>query len=667
MIKMARIIKLWPILILWLALEFIILGPYSYMEYYAMMGWHIPRLMGNLDARWMPLLVTGLDQWLNYSYFGWNELLARILPAWLVYQIDVLTQITVGVVGTYLLCRKNIGAPIYSAGIAAAFHGVLLTEGLLYNAPLAYLPAMILIYNYMAQADKILNWVGFLAIGAGFGFIVQTWDLPFAIAAIVITDWALSPSLSFKRIAQAALFTLAALLADAPQIYALVNQVSETQRAELTLPSSILSGLIEYAGAFWNKAFWEFEKTKWVLWLLIGLGLFSKSLRYEPFRKALRVLGAFLCLNLASALTWCVLSQYSTMIQSLHLPRVYFYIPFFLVLPAALSLPVLNDLLARKIDRQRAQNLTVALLSGFIILQSLSLKRAHFFLWLEQGNYANRLNDPRLKDLARHSPDHLFRVITLREDPYLLPQYASAYGLESLDGSVHIGFRRFSEFWPSLFKNETESSAGPKGEMMHFRSRSALVDFNNYYRLQLLQLTNVRYIIAHSKINDPLVHPLLAAVPDLTAGKGILEKIKRNLSNQSDIQIYELPNPWPRFFLANRVKIFSDKQNLLNALKEEPLENKTAFLNEQEIGGGSKFADLGFTQESLEILEYREDSITLAMKTNGPAVLVGTNSYSAGWKAEIDGKKASIFPAFHAFWGLHVPAGDHKINFKYQP
>lgn len=663
---MPRFIKLWPILILWLTLEFIILGPYSYMEYYAMMGWHIPRLMGNLDSRWMPVLVTGLDQWLNYSYFGWNELLAHILPAWLVYQIDILTQITVGVVGTYILCRKNIGAPIYSAAIASAFHGLLLTDGVLYNAPLAYLPAMILIYTYMAQANKISNLVGFLVIGAGFGFIVQTWDLPFAIAAVVIGHWALSPSLSLKRIVQAALFTLSALLADAPQLYALINQISETQRVELTLPSSILSGLIEYAVAFWNKAFWEFDKTKWVLWLLIGLGLFSKGLQYEPFRKALRVLGAFLCLNLASALAWCVLSQYSTMVQSLHLPRVYFYIPFFLVLPAALSLPVLNDLLARKIDRQRAQNITVALVGGFIILQSFSLKKAHFFLWLEQGNYANRLDDPRLKDLARHSPGQPFRVMTLREDPYLLPQYASAYGLESLDGSVHIGFRRFSEFWPLLFKNEKEGSVGPKGEMMHFRAQSALLNFDNHYRLQLLQLANVRYIITHSKINDPLIRPLFP-IPDPTPGRGIIEKIKANLSKKTDIQIYELPDSWPRFFLANRVKIFSDKKNLLEALKEEQLADKTAFLNEQEIGDGSKFTDLGFTQESLEILEYREDSIVLAVKTNGPAVLVGTNSYSAGWKAEIDGEKAAIFPAFHAFWGLYIPAGDHKINFKYQP
>ena len=37
------------------------------------------------------------------------------------------------------------------------------------------------------------------------------------------------------------------------------------------------------------------------------------------------------------------------------------------------------------------------------------------------------------------------------------------------------------------------------------------------------------------------------------------------------------------------------------------------------------------------------------------------------WKVEIDGVRAKIFPAYHALWGVRVPAKAKSIVFRYEP
>ncbi|HEY2933492.1 MAG TPA: YfhO family protein [Acidobacteriota bacterium] len=55
------------------------------------------------------------------------------------------------------------------------------------------------------------------------------------------------------------------------------------------------------------------------------------------------------------------------------------------------------------------------------------------------------------------------------------------------------------------------------------------------------------------------------------------------------------------------------------------------------------------------------------VEVSAPAVFVEFERYYAGWRAYLDGRVAPLFPADYLFRGVYVPAGRHKLEFKYQP
>jgi hypothetical protein len=67
----------------------------------------------------------------------------------------------------------------------------------------------------------------------------------------------------------------------------------------------------------------------------------------------------------------------------------------------------------------------------------------------------------------------------------------------------------------------------------------------------------------------------------------------------------------------------------------------------------------------VEMLSYRNKEVFL--KATGPGVLVLSDSWYPGWKAEVDGEAAEILRADLLFRGVRLGPGEHTVRFSYQP
>ena len=109
-------------------------------------------------------------------------------------------------------------------------------------------------------------------------------------------------------------------------------------------------------------------------------------------------------------------------------------------------------------------------------------------------------------------------------------------------------------------------------------------------------------------------------------------------------KLYQNKKVLPRVFLADQPYYIKDFAALLTRLKD-------------------KIEPSGLA----EVTSYDLNRITVKTFAAAQKYLILTDTFYPGWEAYIDGQKAEIYPAFAVFRGLIMPAGEHSIEFIYQP
>ena len=64
---------------------------------------------------------------------------------------------------------------------------------------------------------------------------------------------------------------------------------------------------------------------------------------------------------------------------------------------------------------------------------------------------------------------------------------------------------------------------------------------------------------------------------------------------------------------------------------------------------------------------YEPERVTVRARADGPAVLVLTDTWFPGWEATVDGKRAEVLEVDHALRGIALPAGEHRVELRFEP
>ena len=122
-------------------------------------------------------------------------------------------------------------------------------------------------------------------------------------------------------------------------------------------------------------------------------------------------------------------------------------------------------------------------------------------------------------------------------------------------------------------------------------------------------------------------------------------------------------NAW---FIYELVPVFNanDEIMALNTLdlKHKAVFNKSKFEN---------IKDLNFRTDStasIKLVEYKPNHLTYSSNNTNPGIAVFSEMYYPhGWNAYIDGNLKEHFEVNYVLRALEVPAGNHKIEFKFEP
>ncbi|HEX6085527.1 MAG TPA: YfhO family protein [Thermoanaerobaculia bacterium] len=272
----------------------------------------------------------------------------------------------------------------------------------------------------------------------------------------------------------------------------------------------------------------------------------------------------------------------------------------------------MSMLAAIAVDRIPKRGFAIALLA--LVLVERVNEDGDFYPALEK-----RVFYPRVPLLAAIPKDARFTGA----GSALIPNNAALYGLEDARGYQAMTFRRLYETYP-----------------LWSRYQRAWFNAVDDLSRPFLSFLNVRYALAHVNVPVPADWAIRAV--------------------DRDTRLLENTRAQPRAFVPQRIRYV--RADAMNEMQDATDFASTAWIETDAYEPHDAPNGPGRVTLRRKGLEYELDA---TMQRAGWIVVAET--HWPGWRAYVDGKAVRPHYANHAFLGVHVPAGTHRVRLVYLP
>ena len=219
---------------------------------------------------------------------------------------------------------------------------------------------------------------------------------------------------------------------------------------------------------------------------------------------------------------------------------------------------------------------------------------------------------------------NVFRVATT-DSRILAPNLSTYYKLQSIEGYDPLYLLSYAELIAAS-ERESHSIHRPFGFNRIITPRnldSPIIDF-----------LNVKYVLSLTDLNSTKLAKVF---------------------QEGQTRVYENKNFLPRAFFVENVIAERDKASTIKTMFEVDLNNTAV----SEFG-----TQTALSKGNAAIAEYQSNKVMIDTDNAGDGFLVMSDSFYPTWRVSIDGNQTQrIFRTNHAFRGILVPGGKHRVVF----
>jgi hypothetical protein len=179
----------------------------------------------------------------------------------------------------------------------------------------------------------------------------------------------------------------------------------------------------------------------------------------------------------------------------------------------------------------------------------------------------------------------------------------------------------------------------PYSDFLFFANQ---LDFTS--QIKLLRTFNVKYLVAFRSLPENGTR-LTAQFPD------------------SFSWLYQIDQTIPRAYIVNKIIAENDSKEVLRLLASAEFDATREVVLDREV----PMPPALWLAATAKILRYENDLVRIATSSDNEGILILADSYYPGWKAFVDGREEVIRRANLFFRAVPLPAGDHIVEFRYEP
>jgi len=131
--------------------------------------------------------------------------------------------------------------------------------------------------------------------------------------------------------------------------------------------------------------------------------------------------------------------------------------------------------------------------------------------------------------------------------------------------------------------------------------------------------------------------------------------------------VFSVNSALPRAKLYTNWQVSKDDQATLALLAKPEFDPAKTVLVTDPIPSSSTNSLSEAQNGQVDFVSYAPKRIVLQAKASAPSVLLLNDKHDPNWKVTVDGKAAALLRCNYLMRGVQVPAGDHRIEFRFQP
>jgi len=169
------------------------------------------------------------------------------------------------------------------------------------------------------------------------------------------------------------------------------------------------------------------------------------------------------------------------------------------------------------------------------------------------------------------------------------------------------------------------------------------------YNSPLFNLLGVKYVVSSKSLAD-------------LSPQGALPEF--NLAFDAEgIKVWENPGVLPRIITATKISLEPDLPRAIEHGKMPLLDYRTTVVLQHVPNTW----DPCHGEFSANLISYRNMQVTVAVQAERDAILVLTDLYYPYWHVYVDGRQRELLQANYMFRGVHIKAGEQKVEFRFEP
>jgi len=250
-------------------------------------------------------------------------------------------------------------------------------------------------------------------------------------------------------------------------------------------------------------------------------------------------------------------------------------------------------------------------------------------------------NTPRIME---HPPADLSRLFYYPAGDNLHPSYVRVAGSPDYKKATELSLNNLLPNAGMLYGFEYFQDIDALGRRSYTDFLNIINSLPADRRGKILRAINVKYVVSF--------HPLEIK------GLDLLREFPEHYS-----KLYRVAAAVPRTYVVGRAIYDRDPKSTLHRLSTDE------FNAQQEVivDSPTRLKSTSDFQGNAAIRIYRNNQVQIDARLSEPGILVLTDAFYPGWKARVDGKEQKIMRANYLFRAVALPAGNHKVEFIYDP